>query len=80
MNKNIQNLAAKAGFPFWEDGETWNRGNSLIDWGGLCDSFDSELNTFAELMILEVCDIIRKDDAHGTWIALKLMKHYGLVR
>ena len=46
MNIRIIELAAKAGFIFWED-ESWRPEGQLIDWSS---DYDSALEHFAELL------------------------------
>ena len=46
MNSRIKELAAKAGFIFWED-EPWKPAGQLVDWAS---DYDSALEHFAELL------------------------------
>lgn len=57
MNSRIKELAAKAGFIFWED-EEWKPEGQLIDWSS---DYDSALEHFAELLVQECIDRSRNE-------------------
>ena len=74
MNTKFYEIAEEAGFCVWED-EDWNPGRTLIDWG---INYDTELNRFAELLIKQACSLIKKNDEHGEWLSVKILRHYGV--
>lgn len=54
MNKHVRELAAQAGFVFW-DKEEWGPGPGHIDWSS---SYDKELETLVKLVVQDCADTI----------------------
>ena len=54
MNEQIQELAKRAGFIFWED-EPWKPDGAIIDWAA---QYDKEIETFSNLMVQRFLDLI----------------------
>ena len=73
MNERIRELAKQAGFCMWDD-EEWNPGD-IIDWS---NSYDKELEKFAELIVRECAYISninsRQWQSPGTYV----LNHFGI--
>lgn len=79
MNERIRELAAQAGFEFWQD-ESWNPGD-IIDWSA---RYDDEFIRFSELLVREcmrlcIHELADPRDSTEMKCTLRIKQHFGVV-
>ena len=63
INKKLQELAADAGFAFWEN-EAWGPGPGNIDWSS---EYDQQLQCLYDIMLEEVLKTIDESTKSNTF-------------
>ena len=72
MNQRIQKLAVDSGMMNYIDNETPRR----YFLSGYAD--EEDLEKFAELIVQESIEIMKKHDYHAEWLGDKIKEHFGV--